>query len=431
MTGDTDHARGVVLGLACGDALGRPVEFRSPSSIEAAHGRVTEMLGNGTHGQPAGTVTDDTEMALCIARSLSERGGFDPGDIADRFVAWYESGPFDIGSMTRRSLRRLQDGASWTDAGQSVWESSPEGANAGNGSLMRCAPHALAFDHDRDLLQEISRDSSRTTHADPRCQHGCAALNLVLSGLLADQQNPVELALDSLDDDAPEAVVGALERVAGGGEVNLSNSGYVIHTLAAGLHHGLTVDTAETAVVDAVMMGGDTDTIAAVAGAVAGARFGAQALPDRWVDALDMAAELRGLADTLASMVTPPEPVSHPAGRQQTECANCGNPFESHTPEFASGYANLVCEACDSRARTAADEQPAHGAEYVDEELVHEGDDGTTVINPGPDAGDNPVYIDGNRCWRRYRFGGWVTRLDEHGCDSLAEFHYTHRGRSY
>jgi ADP-ribosylglycohydrolase len=125
MTGDTNHAQGVLLGLACGDALGRPVEFRLPSGIEAEHGRVTEMLGNGAHRQPAGTVTDDTEMALCIARSLVERGGFDPGDIADRFVGWYESGPFDIGNMTRQSIRRLRDGTSWTAAGQSVWESSP------------------------------------------------------------------------------------------------------------------------------------------------------------------------------------------------------------------------------------------------------------------------------------------------------------------
>ncbi|ERH10170.1 MAG: ADP-ribosylglycohydrolase [halophilic archaeon J07HX64] len=78
---------------------------------------------------------------------------------------------------------------------------------------MRCAPHALAFDHDRNLLQEGSRDSSRITHADPRCQHGCAALNLVLSGLLADRPSPVELALDTLDDDAPAAVVDVLERV--------------------------------------------------------------------------------------------------------------------------------------------------------------------------------------------------------------------------
>jgi ADP-ribosyl-[dinitrogen reductase] hydrolase len=83
MSIDTDRARGTLLGLACGDALGRPVEFRSTARIEGDHGRVTEMLGHGTHGQPAGTVTDDTEMALRIARSLVEQGGFDPDDVVE------------------------------------------------------------------------------------------------------------------------------------------------------------------------------------------------------------------------------------------------------------------------------------------------------------------------------------------------------------
>ncbi len=83
----TDLASGLLLGLGCGDALGRPVEFQSTGQIEQTHSRVTEMLAHGIHGQPAGTITDDTEMALCIARSLVEQGNFDPADVADRFVA--------------------------------------------------------------------------------------------------------------------------------------------------------------------------------------------------------------------------------------------------------------------------------------------------------------------------------------------------------
>jgi ADP-ribosylglycohydrolase len=73
MTTKLDRATGVLLGLACGDALGRPVEFNSPHRIQDEHGRVTEMLADGTHRKPAGTITDDTELALCIARSLSKR----------------------------------------------------------------------------------------------------------------------------------------------------------------------------------------------------------------------------------------------------------------------------------------------------------------------------------------------------------------------
>ena len=84
---DRDHACGVLFGLACGDALGRPVEFDSAAAIKAEHGRLDEMVGHGTWNQPAGTITDDTEQVLCIARSVADQGEFDPADIADRFVA--------------------------------------------------------------------------------------------------------------------------------------------------------------------------------------------------------------------------------------------------------------------------------------------------------------------------------------------------------
>ena len=112
-----DRAEGVLLGLACGDALGRPVEFNSAERIAAEYGQLTEMIGNGTWNQPAGTITDDTQQALCIARSLVERGAFDPEDIAERFVAWYNSGPFDTGVMTADALREVNRGTPWDTVG--------------------------------------------------------------------------------------------------------------------------------------------------------------------------------------------------------------------------------------------------------------------------------------------------------------------------
>jgi ADP-ribosyl-[dinitrogen reductase] hydrolase len=168
------------LGLACGDALGRPVEFSSPAAIEAEYGRIEEMVGQGTWNQPAGTITDDTEQALCIARSVSEHESFQPADIAHRFVEWYDTDPFDIGRMTMRSLSQLKHGDAWDKAGQRVWEQSREGQNAGNGSVMRCPPLAIPYITDWNRLAEVSRQSSQITHADPRCTHGCAILNLKL-----------------------------------------------------------------------------------------------------------------------------------------------------------------------------------------------------------------------------------------------------------
>ncbi len=90
-----DRTAGVLLGLACGDALGRPVEFSSTEQIEREHGRVTQMVARGTHNKPAGTVTDDTELALHLAASLLTCNGFDPVDVGEQFVEWYDAGPFD------------------------------------------------------------------------------------------------------------------------------------------------------------------------------------------------------------------------------------------------------------------------------------------------------------------------------------------------
>ena len=299
----TKHSRavGCLLGLACGDALGRPVEFQSSTGIADQYGRVDQMYGNGTHGQPAGTVTDDTDLALALARSLADTGGFDAADVADRYVAWYESGPFDVGAATADALRELRDGADPAEAGRTVWERRPEGQNAGNGSLMRCAPLALAFGDDERRATAAAADS-RITHADPRCVESCVAYLTVLDRLLsgADPEPAVDAGLSvAADRDAPRAVRTALANATDGGAASLETSGYVVHTLETALYDAATATTAEEAIVTTVSRGGDTDTLGAVAGAAAGARFGAEAIPDRWLDVLDVESELRSLADVL------------------------------------------------------------------------------------------------------------------------------------
>ncbi|MFC7074241.1 ADP-ribosylglycohydrolase family protein [Halovenus rubra] len=284
---DGNRATGLLLGLACGDALGRPVEFKSTAEIKGEHGEVTEMLGGGTHKKPPGTVTDDTELALCIAQSLVQCDGFKPADVAERFVAWYDSHPFDVGLMTTETLRRLKRGDDWDTAGQTVWESRPEGQNAGNGSVMRCVPYAIAFQDDPKRLQEISQTSSAITHADPRCTYGCAVLNRTLASLLAGDLDPLDSALNNVAGDAPQELLDALRPVPDDIDpATLQSSGYVIHTLQTGLYHGLTAADPQEGIIKAVNMGRDTDTVGAVTGAVVGARFGASAIPDDWCEEL-------------------------------------------------------------------------------------------------------------------------------------------------
>jgi ADP-ribosyl-[dinitrogen reductase] hydrolase len=299
-----ERARGVLLGLACGDALGRPVEFKSADQIATEHGTVTEMLRNGSHRQPAGTITDDTEMALCIARSLADHGEFVPEDVADRFIEWYQAGPFDIGMMTADAIRQLNTGGTWDEAGQTVWEHRREGQNAGNGSVMRCAPYALAYHDDQDTLISVSRESSAITHYDPRCQYGCVVLNLTIANLLHDRDAPLQSALDRVETDAPDELVAALTGVPDDvSKPDLQTNGYVVTTLQTALYHGLTADSTREAIIESVNLGGDADTIGAITGAVAGARHGPGSLPSVWLDVIDERDELETLAERLIEVV--------------------------------------------------------------------------------------------------------------------------------
>jgi len=295
-------ANGALLGLACGDALGRPVEFRSPEQIADQQGTLTDMVGRGTHGQPAGTVTDDTDLALCIARSLAKEGAFDGQDIAERFAEWYDNGPFDVGLMTADAISEYQSGTSWRDAGREVWQRRAEGSNAGNGSIMRCAPHAIAFAEEPDTLERVSKQSSAITHYDQRCQYGCVLLNHTIAGYLNGSDEPLTNAIEHVEGEAPDELVETIRLVPDlVDESQLQNTGYVVHTLQTSLYDAQTADSAEEAIVNSVNRGGDTDTLGAVTGALAGARFGVDELPDRWLDTLEYREELTLLSKALTT----------------------------------------------------------------------------------------------------------------------------------
>lgn len=300
-----EHSRavGALVGLACGDALGRPVEFRSSDSVAREHGRVTEMLARGTHGQPAGTVTDDTDLTLALARSLTERGGFDPDAAAERYAAWLASDPFDVGLLTAEVIGGYDGTTDPAEVAHAAWAARPEGQNAGNGSLMCCAPTALAY-ADPPRLAEVAAAASRLTHADPRCVESCVALTRVVRELLdgagVDDALAAALSLATARD-APTGVREALA-VATEHEATRENGGFVLATLETALADALTADSFEEALVTSVSRGGDADTVGAVCGAVAGARFGADAVPPRWTDRVDVTDECRSLAGDLVAL---------------------------------------------------------------------------------------------------------------------------------
>ena len=179
----TDRARGCLLGLACGDALGGPVEFTSRSEIaQRFPNGVRDFVGGGWLSLAPGEITDDTQMTLAIARSLAT-GSCDMADIATRFVAWADGGPKDIGNLTRSAITLLRRGLPWEEAGAQALVGAA-GRGAGNGSVMRCAPVALRYHSDVEHLRAVSIDTSRITHADPRCTAGSVAVNQAIAHLL-------------------------------------------------------------------------------------------------------------------------------------------------------------------------------------------------------------------------------------------------------
>lgn len=292
-----DRFRGVLLGLAVGDALGGPLEFqpaRSPGNY------VTNMIGGGWQQLAPGEWTDDTQLALCIVDSLLAKSVFDPDDIAKRFVAWMDSGPKDIGLHTARVLAAIQAGTPWDVAAVEAQEADVN--NAPNGSLMRCAPLAMYFYKHPDYAASLSPVLSRITHAHADCDAACVLVNVAIASLLAGIRGADAIeagynACETVSDAFRERVARAMQPVN-----NTSPTGWVLDTLEVALWCFLHTSSYEMAVVEAVNRGADADTVGAVVGALAGAYYGLSGIPERWLAVLLDRDELINKADRLLQL---------------------------------------------------------------------------------------------------------------------------------
>jgi ADP-ribosyl-[dinitrogen reductase] hydrolase len=277
--------QGLVVGAVCGDALGMPLEFGAPRPLNSL---CREMIRGRL---PAGSFTDDTEMALAVAQSLLTHSPLDAQDLVQRFTTWYQFHPPDVGIHTSKVLNLVSQGMRWQDASLRIQQDDPN--SAGNGSLMRAWPIAAARHADLGLLIAESRLQSQVTHTHADCINACVFLNLVLADLIhRDQSKPPNLSLR-------ESIANSLSKVSLGKEFELmlelapvrqreqlQNSGWVRHTLEAALWAALNSKSFEEALVNAVNLGNDADTTGSVTGAIAGAMYGINAIPERWKDAL-------------------------------------------------------------------------------------------------------------------------------------------------
>lgn len=297
-----DRLAGGLWGALMGDALGVPVEFQGRS--ERALDPVRGPRGYGTHGQPAGTWSDDGALLLCSAVSLVEKG-FDLEDMGARFVRWATLGHwaahgtvFDIGIATRKALLLIEHGCAAEAAGGS-------GVNDnGNGSLMRILPVPLAsltLD-DAEFCSRIERASS-ITHGHERSKLACVFHGLLVRALIYGHEPAEALELVRTQfatryaSSAELVVFSALiyADLASLPAAEILSSGYVLHTLTASIWCLLTTSSFSECVLQAVNLGDDTDTTGCVAGGLAGLVYGFQSIPGDWLATLPRQEEVHSL----------------------------------------------------------------------------------------------------------------------------------------
>lgn len=292
-----DRYRGCLLGLAAGDALGTTLEFRRPETFEP----ITGIMGGGPFGLLPGQWTDDTSMALCLAKSLIEKNGFDPVDQMQQYLRWYRTGDlsstgmcFDIGMTTRRALEEF------ASTGKPFCGSThPQ--MAGNGCIMRLAPVPMFFAKSPAEAIAMSGESSRTTHGAPTAVDGCRFLGALVVGALNAVPKDELLAAGYW---TGTALTPEIEQMARGSykermPPQIRGTGYVVDCLEAALWAFHRSNSFREGALLAVNLGDDADTTGAVYGQIAGAHYGVKGIPGEWLGVLAHRELITSFADQL------------------------------------------------------------------------------------------------------------------------------------
>lgn len=285
------RARAAFLGLAIGDALGASVEFLTPSEIRSAYGVHRDIVGGGWLHLKAGRVTDDTEMSLCIARAIDVEGGWSLRRVAENFAAWVRACPVDVGNTCLAGVRRFIH--------KGTLQVPPGDWHGGNGAAMRMVPVALFTLGDTALLEQYTLEQARLTHHHPLSDAGTFLVGrLIHQAILGLSLSRMRASAEDLVARHPQF---KFEPYPG------RATGYVVDTMQTVLHHLFATRSFEECLVGVVNQGDDADTTGAIAGGIAGAYYGLEAIPRRWLERLDW--RVHDEAEVLAERLVQLSPV--------------------------------------------------------------------------------------------------------------------------
>jgi len=266
-----DRARAAFIGMAIGDAMGATVEFMTAPEIKAKYGIFKEIIGAGWLRLKPGQVTDDTEMALCIARAIVEVQGWSLDAVAGNFARWLKSKPVDCGDTCRKGIRAyILNGA---------LESPPNEWDAGNGAAMRVLPVALYSLPDEQLLKKYTLEQAHLTHNNPVSDAACVCLGTMLQlALCGASKARLRQQANGLVARFPTFCFEPYRGLA---------TAYVVDTLQTVFHWFFNCRDFEECLVGTVNQGGDADTTGAINGMLAGAYYGMNSIPPRWLKRMD------------------------------------------------------------------------------------------------------------------------------------------------
>jgi ADP-ribosyl-[dinitrogen reductase] hydrolase len=261
-----DKIKGGLIGFAIGDAMGVATEFMTPGDIKEKYGIVKDVLGGGVFNFKRGETSDDTAMTMAVAEGIIANSLNPVEEMGKQFLKWRDTQPKDIGITIRNVFWNYK--GDWLHAAETTHKALG-GMSGGNGTLMRCLPIVLAYT-DLQKIEELTIQQSKMTHYDDVAAEACVIYNRIAKRLLDGEELKksilTEIKNTPYDLDYSH-------------EPNCPPSGYVVHTMRWVIYWLLTSDTFSEVVISATNKGGDSDTIAAIAGGLKGIEIGYNKLP--------------------------------------------------------------------------------------------------------------------------------------------------------